>query len=105
MTRSGWDKSHPYERLEFSKIDRNLVKPLTKGGGMIYSIRQLHGRLRVSKVPGLKCTFGIRRCSGGVYPRLIFDFPSVIARHDSAEAIPGDCRALLAMTTKVRGPQ
>jgi len=44
MTRSGWDKSHPYERLELSKIDRNLVKALTRRGVLIYSIQQLPTR-------------------------------------------------------------
>jgi hypothetical protein len=47
---------------------------------MIYSIRQLKGRRRVSKVPEIKRTARIRQFRGGVYPRLILDFPSAIAR-------------------------
>jgi len=49
-------------------------------GDVIYSIRQLKGRRRVCKVPGFERTVRIRQCSGGVYPRLILDSPSVITR-------------------------
>lgn len=44
-------------------------------------------------MPELERMVRIRQCIGGVYPRFIFDSPSVIARHDSAEAIPGGYRA------------
>ena len=47
-------------------------KPLTRWRDMIYIICQLKGRRKVCKVPGLERTVRIRRCSGGVYPRLIF---------------------------------
>ena len=51
----------------------------------------------------LERTVRIRQCRGEVHPRLIFDSPYVIARHDSAETIPGDSRASLAMTIEVGG--
>ena len=47
---------------------------------MIYSIAQLQGRSRIFKVPGSKQTSRIEQLRGGVYPRLIFASPSVIAR-------------------------
>jgi len=55
-------------------------KPLTRQGDVIYSIRQLDGKPRVSKVPGSNLTVRTRQCSGGVYPRLALNSPSVIAR-------------------------
>ena len=45
-------------------------------------------------MPELERMVRIRQCIGGVYPRFIFDSPSVIARlTKSAEAIPGGYRA------------
>ena len=73
----GGDKPRPYERI---KLPENREKTLTRWGDVIYSIRQLKGRRKVSKVPGLERTVRIRQCMGGGYPRLIFDSPFVIAR-------------------------
>jgi len=53
---------------------------LTRLGNIIYSIRQLHGRRRVCKVPGLKRRDRIRQSKGGIYPRLIFESSPNIAR-------------------------
>jgi len=53
------------------KIQKIGGKPLTRGGVMIYSIRQLKGRRRVCKVPVLEQIVRIRQFGGGVYPRPI----------------------------------
>jgi len=71
---------------------RNRGKALTRRGDVIYIIRQLKVRRRVCKVPGLEGTVTTRHCGGGVHPRLALDSPSVIATHDSAEAVPFLCR-------------
>ena len=44
-------------------------------------------------MPELERMVRIRQCSGGVYPRLLLSSSSVIARHDSAGAIPGGYHA------------
>jgi hypothetical protein len=65
---------------------------------MIYSIRQLKGRRRVSKVPEIERTVKVRQFRGGVYPRLILDSPSVFARPSLpsviARPVPSEAREL-----------
>jgi hypothetical protein len=81
------------------KLPENWGKALTGWGNVIYSICQLKRRRRVCRVPGLESTVGIRQCRGGVYPRLILDSPSVMARLALASRSNlGDCHASLAMT-------
>ena len=54
----------------------NRQETLTRSGNVIYSIRQLQGRRRVCRVPGLERTVRIRQCTGGVCPRLVLDSSS-----------------------------
>ena len=89
------------------KFWENRGKTLTMLGDVIYSICQLKGRRRVSKVLGLERTVRIRQRMGGVYPRLILDSPSVVARlTKSAEAISvgtGDCHAPFRCSQRQKG--
>jgi hypothetical protein len=50
-------------------------------------------------VPGLKRTVRIRQSRGGVYPRLIFEFSSVVARSPALMALSDRLRM-----TKGEGP-
>jgi hypothetical protein len=76
-----------------------IVENLGKSGKMVENLDKverldvyylpIERKVKVSKVPGSKRTVRIRKCRGGVYPRPIFNFSSVVAGHDSVEAMTG----------------